>query len=83
MAKTVRVAAVQIVPDLTSLQGTLDRVLTAIGEASGRGAALIVFPETFLPWYPYFATVHAPAQYASFAGYVAKPSALTSGQHYR
>jgi hypothetical protein len=71
---------VQIVPDLTSLQGTLDRVLTSIGEPSERGAALIVFPETFLPWYPYFVTVHAPAQCASSAAYVAKPSAA-QGAH--
>jgi nitrilase len=61
MARIVRVAAVQIAPDLTSLQGTLNGVLAAIGEASERGAALAVFPETFLPWYPYFAAVHAPA----------------------
>ncbi len=60
--RTIRAAAVQISPDLGSLQGTLDRVLAAISEAASKGAELIVFPETFIPWYPYFSIVHGPAQ---------------------
>jgi aliphatic nitrilase len=58
--RIVRAAAVQIAPDLDSLSGTLDRVLAAIDEAAGKGATFIVFPETFLPWYPYFSFVVAP-----------------------
>ncbi|MBR0656794.1 Nit6803 family nitrilase [Plastoroseomonas arctica] len=60
MGKTVRAAAVQIAPDLDSLASSLERVLNAIAEAAGKGAELIVFPETFLPWYPYFSFVHPP-----------------------
>ncbi len=45
----VRVAAVQIAPDLDTPTGTLDRVLAAIAEAAGKGATLAVFPETFVP----------------------------------
>ncbi|OYY80321.1 MAG: aliphatic nitrilase, partial [Rhizobiales bacterium 35-66-30] len=56
----VRVAAVQIAPDLDTLEGTLNRVLAAIAEAAEKGAGLVVFPETFLPWYPYFSFVHPP-----------------------
>jgi len=56
----VRVAAVQIAPDLDSAAGTLDRVLAAIAEAAEKGAQLVVFPETFVPWYPYFSFVHPP-----------------------
>ncbi|MFG1422382.1 Nit6803 family nitrilase [Roseixanthobacter liquoris] len=56
----VRVAAVQIAPDLDTLEGTLARVLAAIAEAAEKGAGLVVFPETFLPWYPYFSFVHPP-----------------------
>jgi nitrilase len=58
--KKVRVAAVQIAPDLDTCAATLDRALNAIGEAAGKGAQLVVFPETFLPWYPYFSFVHPP-----------------------
>jgi nitrilase len=56
----VRVAAVQIAPDLDSQAGTLERVLAALTEAAGKGAKLAVFPETFVPWYPYFSFVHPP-----------------------
>lgn len=56
--KTVRAAAVQIAPDLESAAGTLARVLDAIDEAAAKGVELIVFPETFVPYYPYFSFVY-------------------------
>jgi aliphatic nitrilase len=56
----IRAAAVQIAPDLDSGAGTLDRVIAAAGEAAAKGAEVIVFPETFLPWYPYFSFVLPP-----------------------
>ena len=59
---TVRAAAVQIAPDLTSRAGTVERVLNAISEACDKGAELIVFPETFVPYYPYFSFVLPPMQ---------------------
>ena len=55
--KTVRAAAVQIAPDLRSANGTLANVLNAMDEAAAKGVELIVFPETFVPWYPYFSFV--------------------------
>lgn len=60
--RKVRVAAVQIAPDLETPNGTLERVLAAIAEAAGKGAQLAVFPETFVPWYPYFSFVRPPVQ---------------------
>jgi aliphatic nitrilase len=58
--KTVRVAAAQIAPDLTSREKTLSRVLEAIREGAAKGVELMVFPETFVPWYPYFSFVLPP-----------------------
>ena len=60
--RKVRAAAVQIAPDLKSGVETLTRVLNAIAEAAGKGAEFIVFPETFIPWYPYFSFVLPPVQ---------------------
>lgn len=60
-SRIVRAAAVQIAPDLDTLNGTVDRVLAAIADAASKGAEIIVFPETFLPWYPYFSICHGPA----------------------
>ena len=59
--RIVRAAAVQIAPDLDRPEGTLDRVLNAIDEAAGKGARFMVFPETFVPYYPYFSFVLPPA----------------------
>src|SRR6201999_4080278 len=56
----IKVAAVQIAPDLDTATGTLDRVLAANAEAAGKGARLVVFPETFVPWYPYFSFIRPP-----------------------
>ncbi|MBP1842992.1 aliphatic nitrilase [Rhizobium petrolearium] len=57
---TVRAAAAQIAPDLNSREKTLARVLETIREAALKGAELVVFPETFVPWYPYFSFVLPP-----------------------
>lgn len=57
---TVRAAAVQIAPDLDSASATVDRIARAVGEAADRGARLAVFPETFVPYYPYFSFVEPP-----------------------
>ncbi|RZL33364.1 MAG: aliphatic nitrilase, partial [Rubrivivax sp.] len=58
----VRAAAAQIAPDLESATGTLARVLETIRDAARQGVELIVFPETFLPYYPYFSFVQPPVQ---------------------
>ena len=56
-SRTVRAAAVQIAPVLHSCEGTLEKVLKAIDNAATEGAELVVFPETFVPYYPYFSFV--------------------------
>jgi nitrilase len=54
---TVRAAAVQIAPVLDEPGGTVHKVLEAIDQAAAQGAQLAVFPETFVPYYPYFSFV--------------------------
>jgi predicted amidohydrolase len=56
----VRAAAVQISPVLFSCAGTTEKVLTAIAQAAVQGVQLIVFPETFIPYYPYFSFIQPP-----------------------
>ncbi|MFX6702103.1 nitrilase-related carbon-nitrogen hydrolase, partial [Acinetobacter baumannii] len=58
--RTVRAAAVQIAPDLDSEHGTVAKVCQAIADAAAQGAQLVVFPETFGPYYPYFSFVRPP-----------------------
>ncbi|HET9929546.1 MAG TPA: Nit6803 family nitrilase [Polyangiaceae bacterium] len=59
--KVVRAAAVQLSPVLYSCAGTTQKVCEAIAEAARNGAELIVFPETVIPYYPYFSFIKAPA----------------------
>jgi aliphatic nitrilase len=56
----IRAAAVQIAPVLDRPGGTLEKVLNAIGEAADKGAQMAVFPETFIPYYPYFSFIEPP-----------------------
>ncbi len=58
----VRAAAIQLSPVLENATGTVDKVLAAIREAAAAGVQLAVFPETFVPYYPYFSFVKAPVQ---------------------
>ncbi len=60
-ASTVTAAAVQIAPVLEDRQGTANKVCDKIREAGREGAEIAVFPETFIPNYPYFAFVKPPA----------------------
>jgi nitrilase len=61
-ATTIRAAAVQIAPDLESPDGTLARVCATIDEVAAKGVQLAVFPETFVPYYPYFSFVLPPVK---------------------
>lgn len=56
----IRAAAVQISPVLFSRDGTTEKVLQAIATSAKQGAQLVVFPETFVPYYPYFSFVQPP-----------------------
>jgi nitrilase len=60
-SRTVRAAAVQLAPVLGSRAGTTDKVCAAIRAAAREGAELVVFPETVVPYYPYFSFIQPPA----------------------
>ena len=61
MSRKVRAAAVQLSPVLFSREGTTSKVCDKIAEAAAQGAELVVFPETVVPYYPYFSFIKAPA----------------------
>lgn len=61
MSRKVRAAAVQLSPVLFSREGTTSKVCEKIAEAAAQGAELVVFPETVVPYYPYFSFIKAPA----------------------
>jgi nitrilase len=48
-------------PVLFDRQATTEKIVARIGEAAALGAELVVFPETIVPYYPYFSFIKAPA----------------------
>ena len=60
-ARTLKAAAVQVAPVLDRPGGTVEKVLDAMDRAAGQGVSFCVFPETLVPYYPYFSFVTPPA----------------------
>ncbi|WP_432186388.1 nitrilase-related carbon-nitrogen hydrolase [Streptomyces sp. Tue6028] len=56
----VRAAAVQISPVLYSRAGTIAKVVRKIHDLGEQGVQFAVFPETVVPYYPYFSFVQPP-----------------------
>src|SRR5688500_108827 len=54
-------AAVQLSPCLEGREATTQKVCRAIAAAARQGAELVVFPETCIPYYPYFSFIAPPA----------------------
>ncbi len=52
--KVVKAAAVQLSPVLYSREGTVDKIVRKIHELGQQGVQFATFPETVVPYYPYF-----------------------------
>jgi len=60
--KIVKAAAVQISPVLYSREGTIAKVVRKIHELGRQGVQFATFPETVVPYYPYFSAVQTGMQ---------------------
>ena len=60
--RVVKVAAVQLSPVLYSCEGTVEKVIRNIHELGQQGVQFATFPETVVPYYPYFSFVQSPYQ---------------------
>src|SRR5258705_5738815 len=58
----VKAAAVQLSPVLYSRDGTVDKVVQKIHELGQQAVQFATFPETVVPYYPYFSFVQTPVQ---------------------
>jgi aliphatic nitrilase len=60
--RVVRAAAVQISPKLYNREGTIEKIVQKILELGRQGVQFATFPETVVPYYPYFSFVQTPLQ---------------------
>ncbi len=60
--KTIKAAAVQLSPVLYSREGTVDKLVRQIHELGKEGVQFATFPETVVPYYPYFSFLQSPYQ---------------------
>ena len=60
--RVVKAAAVQLSPVLYSREGTVEKVVQKILELGRQGVQFATFPETVIPYYPYFSFVQSPWQ---------------------
>jgi nitrilase len=65
-SKNIKVAVAQLAPVFLDTKATLEKAGDAIKEAGENDARLIVFPEVFLPGYPYWAIVLPPSEINDF-----------------
>ncbi|MEO1492353.1 MAG: carbon-nitrogen hydrolase family protein [Pseudomonadota bacterium] len=59
--QTFKAAAVQAAPVFMDLQGCVDKAISLIEDAAKQDVKLIAFPETWIPGYPWFLWLAAPA----------------------
>src|SRR4026207_2059070 len=63
--RVVKAAAVQLSPVLYSREATVDKIVRKITELGQQGVKFATFPETVVPYYPYFSAVQTPMQLLS------------------
>ncbi|MEM6693475.1 MAG: carbon-nitrogen hydrolase family protein [Pseudomonadota bacterium] len=63
MTTTFKAAAVQAAPVFLDLDAGVEKAIKIIEEAAAKDVKLIVFPETFLPGYPWYIWLDATAMY--------------------
>src|SRR5215469_17977942 len=60
--KVIKAAAVQHSPVLYSREGTVEKIVRTIHELGQKRVQFATFPETVIPYYPYFSFVQSPLQ---------------------
>ncbi|MEU9211146.1 carbon-nitrogen hydrolase family protein [Streptomyces sp. NPDC048415] len=74
-------AAVQASPVYLDAAATVDKAVSLIHEAAGNGASLIVFPEVFVPGYPYWNWTMNPVQGSPWFERLQRSSVDVPGPH--
>jgi nitrilase len=76
-----KAAAVQAAPAFLDLDAGVDKAERLIAEAASNGASLVAFPETWLPGYPFWIWLGAPAWGMRFVQRYFNQSLTVEGPH--
>lgn len=80
MASRLRAAACHVSPIFLSAQETTQKCIALTSQASKTGSAnLVVFPESFIPAFPYWSSLRAPTENHSFFSKLAAQSLYMDG----
>jgi len=69
--RVVRASAVQLSPVLYSREGTVEKVARKIHELGQQGVQFATFPETVVPYYPYFSFIQPAREHREWPGLLA------------
>lgn len=66
MTKTYKAACVQAAPEFLDMEAGVEKTIRLINQAADAGAKLIAFPECWIPGYPWWSWLDAPAAVMKF-----------------
>jgi len=76
----IKAAAVHAAPVYMDKKSTTEKVISLIQHAKCKGIRLLVFPETFIPGYPYFIECYPPLKQVSAIVQYAEQSVVIQGR---
>ena len=79
MLSSFKAAAVHAAPVFLNAAATTEKTISLIHEAARAGAALVAFPETFIPAFPVWAALSAPIDNHDLFALMAEQSILIDG----
>lgn len=79
MAPAFRVAACHVSPIYLNAAETTNKCISLINEAADNGAHMVVFPETYIPAFPFWSAILSPAETHEFFIKMAKESVYADG----
>lgn len=79
MAPILKVAACHASPIYLNAAETTTKTISLINQAADNGADLVVFPETFIPAFPFWSTIISPSENHGFFIKMAKESVYSDG----
>ncbi|EXJ79412.1 hypothetical protein A1O3_08914 [Capronia epimyces CBS 606.96] len=80
MPSIVRAAACHVSPVLLDAKQTTQKCVRLIHEAADHGAHLVIFPETFIPAFPFWGPIVAPGAAHEYFAKMSKESVFADGE---